>query len=230
MAIECYNGRCEFHSAQTGVDEGPFCHESECLIDMVTGEQIKHKVTSNNYAELAAVTEAPITEEMKHRIIRAIPHISDIFEEQIMLSIRLDLLKKFIFYGKGEIESTGDPAHHLHNRHQILDEQVIRLLHCAIGMATETGELMEALKNHIYDGLPLDEANIGEELGDGCWYIGIGADAIRKSLTDILATNNSKLRHRFPDKFTEYHAENRDLEGERAILEGALQCQISKTT
>jgi NTP pyrophosphatase (non-canonical NTP hydrolase) len=209
-AIECYRDECEYHEKVE-----PFCNQDECALS-VTG------VNSDNYSKLAVATEAPVTNEMKQRVITAIPYIDKIFEEQIMLGCRLDLLKKYIFYGKGVLNSIGDPAHHLQNRQNIMDEKVIRLIHCAIGLATETGELMEALKNHVYDNLPLDEANIGEELGDASWYVGIGSDSIGRSLTEILETNNAKLRHRYPEKFTEFHAENRDLKGERKILDTAI--------
>lgn len=36
---------------------------------------------------------------------------------------------------------------------------------------------------------------------------------------EILETNINKLKKRFPNKFTEYHALNRDLEAEREVLE-----------
>jgi ribosomal protein S17E len=34
-----------------------------------------------------------------------------------------------------------------------------------------------------------------------------------------MSVNVEKLAKRYPEKFTEYHAENRDLESERKILE-----------
>lgn len=39
---------------------------------------------------------------------------------------------------------------------------------------------------------------------------------------DMLETNINKLKARFPEKFTEYHALNRDLVKERNILEGVI--------
>ena len=35
----------------------------------------------------------------------------------------------------------------------------------------------------------------------------------------IITKNIEKLEARYPEKFTEYHANNRDLEKERGILE-----------
>lgn len=179
----------------------------------------KFDITSENYNGYATKTEAPITGEMKKRVVKAIPLISKLLEEQIMLGIKLDNLKRYIYYGKGMIEDETDNILLLKNSHHILDDDIIRLLHCSLGLATETGELMEALKNHIFDGFPLDGPNIREELGDICWYVGIGGDTIQTSLTEILSTNIKKLSHRYPEKFTEHHAINRDLDGERAIIE-----------
>ena len=39
------------------------------------------------------------------------------------------------------------------------------LLHGAMGLCTESGEIMDALKRHIFYGSPLDILNIKEEIG-----------------------------------------------------------------
>jgi hypothetical protein len=33
MTIECYNIACRYHSCYTMLDDGPFCYESECLLE-----------------------------------------------------------------------------------------------------------------------------------------------------------------------------------------------------
>lgn len=96
----------------------------------------------------------------------------------------------------------------------------IRLLHAGIGMATETGEFLDMLKKHLYYGKTLDKVNLAEELGDLCWYIAIAMDVLDIDFNDVLETNIKKLAARYPEKFTEFHAENRDLDSERQILEG----------
>lgn len=96
----------------------------------------------------------------------------------------------------------------------------IRLLHAGIGMATETGEFLDMLKKHLYYGKTLDKVNLAEELGDLCWYIAIAMDVLDIDFNDVLKTNIKKLAARYPEKFTEFHAENRDLDSERQILEG----------
>lgn len=152
-----------------------------------------------------------------------------------------------------------------------------RLLHAAMGMMTESVELMDFT----------DQSNLAEELGDICWYIAIAVDTIKpvdfelvstkvfdrlgqgvvirnlcqqscylldmakknvfyglqidkvafsqtcqlmveliKSLcnmsgiqfTNVLAANIRKLRVRYPDKFTDESAVNRDLASEKQAL------------
>ena len=85
--------------------------------------------------------------------------------------------------------------------------------------ATEAGELLEALHATAYRGETFDVANAGEEIGDGFWYDALLARACGLTFDGIQRTNIAKLRHRFPDHFTEYDANNRDLFGERRILE-----------
>jgi len=45
------------------------------------------------------------------------------------------------------------------------------LLHMKMGLMTEIGELLDALKKHIAYGKELDAVNIREEWGDAMWYI-----------------------------------------------------------
>lgn len=96
----------------------------------------------------------------------------------------------------------------------------VQLLHALIGIVTESGELFDQFKKHIFYGKPLDLVNLQEELGDLMWYIAILLDYLGISLEEIMAQNNAKLRARYPEKFTEDNALNRDLDGERKVLEG----------
>lgn len=94
-----------------------------------------------------------------------------------------------------------------------------RILHAAIGCVTESGELLDALKKQIFYGRELDIVNVKEEAGDILWYLAILFDEIG---TDFETESNrviSKLKARFPDKFTEETVYNRNLDVERKILE-----------
>jgi NTP pyrophosphatase (non-canonical NTP hydrolase) len=45
------------------------------------------------------------------------------------------------------------------------------LLHMKMGLMTEIGEILDALKKHIAYGKELDVVNMREEWGDAMWYI-----------------------------------------------------------
>ena len=96
----------------------------------------------------------------------------------------------------------------------------IRLLHAGMGMVTEAGEFIDMLKKHLFYGKPLDKVNLAEEVGDSEWYCGLAIDILKTTFDEVLTTNIKKLQARYPEKFTEHHAENRDLKTERKILEG----------
>ncbi len=91
-----------------------------------------------------------------------------------------------------------------------------RPLHALMGLATEIGELIDMYKKHIFYGKPLDLVNASEELGDICWYLAIEMDVLKIDFDIVQERNIAKLRARYPNKFTEYDAENRDLDNERA--------------
>lgn len=103
--------------------------------------------------------------------------------------------------------------------HRLLQIKTIRLLHGAMGLTTETGELMDALKKHLMYGKDIDFINIQEECGDLFWYVALIADAVGFTFEDTFEKNIAKLKARYPNKFTEHDALNRNLDRERKVLE-----------
>ena len=96
----------------------------------------------------------------------------------------------------------------------------MNLLHAAMGIGTEAGEMLDAFKRKIFYGKELDTVNVKEELGDLMWYMAILMRELDLDFEEVLQLNIDKLKARFPDKFTEHDALNRDLDKERSILEG----------
>jgi NTP pyrophosphatase (non-canonical NTP hydrolase) len=88
-----------------------------------------------------------------------------------------------------------------------------------MGMATEAGEFLDMLKKHIFYGKPMDFVNAKEEIGDQMWYAGLAVDVLQTTFNEVLTVNIDKLKARYPEKFTEEAAINRDLNTERSILE-----------
>lgn len=95
----------------------------------------------------------------------------------------------------------------------------IRALHAALGCVTESIELLDSIKKQYETG-QFDAVNFGEEIGDIEWYQAIGFDETGVTEASCREKNIAKLRKRYPDKFDSYAATNRDLAGERTILEG----------
>lgn len=98
-------------------------------------------------------------------------------------------------------------------------EENIRLMHAGIGLATEAGEFLDALKTHVFYGRELDKVNLKEEIGDIFWYCAIIADSLDVEFDEVMERNIAKLKARFGDKFTEESANSRNIESERSILE-----------
>lgn len=101
----------------------------------------------------------------------------------------------------------------------LCSETMLRLLHASMGMTTETGEFMDALKRCIIYGEPIDKINIIEELGDLLWYIALATDALDTNIEDVMTRNIAKLRKRYPGNFTTQDGINRDLQQERDALQ-----------
>ena len=86
----------------------------------------------------------------------------------------------------------------------------MQLLHGALGLCTEVGELQDAIKRMFY-GKALDAENIIEELGDLEWYMAAIRDALDVTQAEVQARNIIKLKTRYAEKFTKHEAiERRD--------------------
>lgn len=94
------------------------------------------------------------------------------------------------------------------------------LMHAAIGLATESGELLDAIKKCVFYGKPLDVVNVKEELGDLLWYLAVACHATGTTIDEVGALNIAKLKARYPDRFTEAKANERDTDHEREVLQG----------
>jgi NTP pyrophosphatase (non-canonical NTP hydrolase) len=97
------------------------------------------------------------------------------------------------------------------------------LNHAIIGMMTELGEFADIQKKWVQYGKAEDWVNMCEELGDLMWYVAIASKVIEENmgvtLDDILEINIKKLRMRYPEKFTEKNAIERNVDEERPFLE-----------
>lgn len=75
------------------------------------------------------------------------------------------------------------------------------LLNMAIGLAGEAGELLNAIKKHVYHGHELDLPFCRGEVGDGLWYLVGLAEELETTLENIAGQNIDKLLERYPHGF-----------------------------
>lgn len=123
----------------------------------------------------------------------------------------LDVMKKSMFYGRENAYAHFENELTLEGMHT---QKLIDAIHGIVGVATEAGELVEALSKPS-----LDEVNIKEEMGDILWYIAVLCKTMNCTFEEIMITNINKLKTRFPERFNETNALNRNLDAERKVLE-----------
>jgi len=100
-----------------------------------------------------------------------------------------------------------------------LENKNLDNFHMIMGMTTEVGELVDVFKKDMAYGKDIDWVNVKEEIGDLMFYIASFCRINNFDLENIIATNVAKLECRYPEKFTQENALNRDLDAERIILE-----------
>lgn len=173
--------------------------------------------TESGYMHYARVLNEP-------QIAASFIHALRAFEGR---AAELDKWKKLLMYGKqkgeplalalpfGDEDLAGGIGRRLSPR------TLARLMHAALGLATETGELLNALLLHVENGTPLDTVNLGEEIGDLFWYLALAMDELELDPAKVAEVNIAKLRARYPDRYEDSAAVDRDLAAERKILEGA---------
>ena len=88
------------------------------------------------------------------------------------------------------------------------------LFMAALGLGGEAGEVQEIIKKHFFQGHPLDQIQLAEELGDVAWYLTVAANFAGFSLEDILRMNASKRRQRYPNGFSTERSVHRTEEAQ----------------
>lgn len=78
-----------------------------------------------------------------------------------------------------------------------------RLLHAAVGVAGEAGEILEVAKKTWANGKSLNINHLIEELGDLEFYLEALRQSAGISRAETLAGNMSKLRARYPEGYSD---------------------------
>lgn len=80
------------------------------------------------------------------------------------------------------------------------------LIHAALGLASDSGEFVDAVKKHCIYGKELDRANCIEELGDILWFVALACNTLKVDMLDVMDSNIRKLNKRYPGKYTDQAA------------------------
>jgi NTP pyrophosphatase (non-canonical NTP hydrolase) len=79
----------------------------------------------------------------------------------------------------------------------------------ALGLAGESGEVVDMVKKWLFQGHELDCLDLLDEMGDVLWYIALMCSAFGWTLDDAIRANVDKLHMRYPDGFTSERSVNR---------------------
>lgn len=173
-------------------------------------QQLLEDFANDDYLEQSARTASS---ELHDEIVSS-TLLRAMISQAIVAGRGADAVKKSLFYGE-DLKYTGldyDPS--------IPDMNLIPadILHGALGLFTESVEILEAVLTGLQGG-GLDDVNLLEELGDSEWYMAMLYRAINRKPADAKRVNLDKLKKRYPEKFESEQAINRDTGAERIILE-----------
>ena len=93
---------------------------------------------------------------------------------------------------------------------QEVSAEQLNVLHMAVGISGESGELLDAIKKHVIYQKPLDVENIKEELGDLLFYMSNLMQSVGLSFEEVLQHNIDKLSVRYASgKYSNQQAQER---------------------
>ncbi|MBM6585221.1 nucleoside triphosphate pyrophosphohydrolase family protein [Pediococcus acidilactici] len=85
------------------------------------------------------------------------------------------------------------------NKTLLGNEQV--LTNCALGLAGESGQVVNLVKNYTFRGADLDKEQLTKEMGDVLWYLSQVAQWADIPFEEIAQKNIKDLAKRYPHSF-----------------------------
>jgi len=182
------------------------------------------ELSFEQFQKLALRTESKVeSSEMD------VPGIKMLLEMFIIIGTLLDYTKKGVFYNNYTKydENFLDLSNKLNDLmlkyvtdggNRSTESSInFRIFHGLLGTITESSELAMVLLKYLETG-EVDKVNVGEEFADSDWYKAIAFDEL--GLEESVTRQNviEKLRVRFPDKYSDDAAANRNLDAEREQL------------
>lgn len=148
----------------------------------------------DDYIEQSARTLSPEFHEIPEWKIFAV------LDQVRQIAKMADGLKKQLYYGKGSYQ-----IEQLSTIYATKDRKAVEIpvdiLHAALGLVTEAGEIVELVMGQMRTGLQ-DITHLREESGDLVWYWALLMRAMSADGGEILQENIDKLRKRYPHRFT----------------------------
>ena len=83
------------------------------------------------------------------------------------------------------------------------------LLNGVMGLCGESGEVIDLVKKHLFQGHELDKKQLALECGDCAWYLALIASATDMPFGEVLQMNIDKLKERYPTGFSKDRSINR---------------------
>jgi len=91
----------------------------------------------------------------------------------------------------------------------------------AMGLAGETGELVDLVKKGIFHRHGLDREKVKKELGDVLWYVAGLCSVLGFDMGAVMEANIEKLEKRYPNGFSSEDSQKRvDVEREWSPISG----------
>jgi NTP pyrophosphatase (non-canonical NTP hydrolase) len=149
-------------------------------------------MTQVTHPEMVAQLAKPGEEILKTLDLRNWSVLRGSVFTAIAASDHLDQAKKQVIYNK----PMGLASVSVRQMPQVTPEQM-HLLHMAIGIFGEAGEMLEAIANHVISGEPLNLENVREEGGDLEFYLEGLRQGLNASREDWLQGNIDKLSVRY---------------------------------
>lgn len=85
---------------------------------------------------------------------------------------------------------------------QDLGPSQLRLIHAALGIAGEAGEIVDIIKKGVIYDKPGTSDVLLKECGDLLWYMAIMLDEFGSDFETVMMMNIKKLKERYPKGFT----------------------------
>ena len=163
------------------------------------------------HPELVKALKKPGDQILQSLTPKKVDLLKIIFNDFVAYNGVFDHIKKHVIYNKDLNINIDDHINDDDGKEilKTLDAEKASLLHMAMLIFGEAGEILEAIKNHVIDNEPLDIENVIEEIGD----LKFGIEGLIQDLNltheVCIESNIKKLSIRYGDSYSDEAAQNR---------------------